>query len=170
MKQNYCLNVIKALLYEQIQNGYLMEFLKKSVLLFATLLTALAGSLPPGSVICQAVDGNLIIENSCNCESEIPPCCDDNDCHEDPQATEDCHEKSICAADKCVDTLVSVENYTEQDLITVPQMANEVSFNEYLTLIASINLPMDTGKENFPDPPPLPPAHISIIKSTVLII
>ena len=100
-----------------------MDLLHKTVLLFAALLTLSAGSFPPGTVICQAIDGELIIESSCNCDSEVPPCCEEDECHE---------EQEIGAADQCIDTLISLEHYTEQDTAVITKSVTRVSFSDYI--------------------------------------
>ena len=145
-----------------------MDLLQKTVLLFAALLTLAAGSFPPGTVICQAVDGELIIESSCDCESERPPCCEEDDCHESPEVAENHH--SIGTADKCIDTLISVENYTEQDAVILSkQFDQKQTFSDFISLIAGRDFPLDVGDKFCPDPP-FPQSSLQIIRTTVLII
>ena len=148
-----------------------MLLIKKTVLFTVALLTLTAGSFPPGTIICQAVDGELIIESSCECKNEVPPCCEEDECHDLTEVAENSDGTNIFASDECFDTLVYVEHYTEQDAATIAEKISEPSsFTDYLLLIAEQDYPLDVGKEFCPDPPPLPSANLNIIRTTVLLI
>ena len=148
-----------------------MLFLRTTVLFIVAILTLTVGSFPPGTIICQTVDGKLLIESSCECENDIPPCCEENECHDLTEVTSNSDATNICAFSECFDTLIYIEHYTEQNAIIIAKKISEPSsFTDYMSLMAGIDYPLDVGKEFCPDPPPLPSANLNIIRTTVLII
>ena len=147
-----------------------MSLVKNTVLILTTAFTLILGSFPPGSVICQAVDGRVIIESSCDCESEVPPCCDDDECHEE-KVVEHKHNQTLSPSNECVDTIISVDHYTEQKAFIIKnKFLSAISLDEFITLIAGLDYPIDTGGIYHSDPPPLPSSNLNIINTTVLII
>ena len=145
-----------------------MDHVKNTIYLLIAVLTLSLGIFPPGSVICQAVDGKLIIESSCDCDTKVPPCCKEQECER--EEGEHSQQETLSVLNDCNDTIISNDQYTSQDTILISKSFTTVSFQDYITLIVGCNYPIDVGKGFYIDPPHLLPSNLNIVNTTVLII
>lgn len=134
----------------------------KSILhIFSAILITFAAVIPSGLVVCEK-NGQVSLEfksgEACSCDEqsidmEDKFCCEDIECHEDENVTEQCHDENQFSANDCSDTKIEALDALKyfSNSLKVPVKTFKTSeffaYSDFLnTVVYGLNTPIDVGK------------------------